>query len=528
MSTTIKLSQVLATLEKRASLDGSEHIILSVGAENKYAKPDDLRTYVLANVQKKLDKIGADDMHVRYLGTVQAYDAGAALLKALDLSDLSNQGYWYFSMNGVRILCQLEIKFMGSRAVATIYGGVRAGADGTLTQDGAYHILTTYYQDGTWAAWTEYFDATKITALETRATSLETRATAVEAKATANATAIDTNAADIQTNANGISTLKASVETVTQTAAATQSAVSTHETRITALETVSGTQGDAIASLQTSVNSVENRTAATDSRTQGVSATDLPTRYLGAVQAYDAGAALLKALDLSDLSNQGYWYFSMNGVRILCQLEIKFMGSRAVATIYGGVRAGADGTLTQDGAYHILTTYYQDGTWAAWTEYFDATKITALETRATSLETRATAVEAKATGIQTNAESIEALQEKAHTAEEFQRRLKPTGLEVSCIKRITVSNTQPVYINAVLTPTDALQNIIYISDNRACFVTADGRIRVLSEGVSTIQVIPTCNTALAKTISIEVGKPFARLNTLQSLRLSSDKAFRLT
>lgn len=108
------------------------------------------------------------------------------------------------------------------------------------------------------------------------------------------------------------------------------------------------------------------------------------------------------------------------------------------------------------------------------------------------------------------------------------QRLIPTGLAVSCIKRITVSNPQPVFIKAVLTPTDALQNVIFISDNRACFVTQDGRIRVLSEGVSTIQVIPTCNTALTKTITIEVGKPLARLNTLKSLRLSSDRAFRLT
>lgn len=108
------------------------------------------------------------------------------------------------------------------------------------------------------------------------------------------------------------------------------------------------------------------------------------------------------------------------------------------------------------------------------------------------------------------------------------QRLIPTGLAVSCIKRITVSNPQPVFIKAVLTPTDALQNIIFISDNRACFVTQDGRIRGLSEGVSTIQVIPTCNTALTKTITIEVGKPLARLNTLKSLRLSSDRAFRLT
>jgi len=108
------------------------------------------------------------------------------------------------------------------------------------------------------------------------------------------------------------------------------------------------------------------------------------------------------------------------------------------------------------------------------------------------------------------------------------QRLIPTGLAVSCIKRITISNPQPVFIKAVLTPTDALQNIVFISDNRACFVTTDGRIRVLSEGISTIQVIPTCNTALAKTITIEVGKPLARLNTLKSLRLSSDRAFRLT
>lgn len=108
------------------------------------------------------------------------------------------------------------------------------------------------------------------------------------------------------------------------------------------------------------------------------------------------------------------------------------------------------------------------------------------------------------------------------------QRLIPTGLAISCIKRITVSNPQSVFIKAVLMPTDALQNIIFISDNRACFVTQDGRIRVLSEGVSTIQVIPTCNTALTKTITIEVGKPLARLNTLKSLRLSSDRAFRLT
>lgn len=132
----------------------------------------------------------------------------------------------------------------------------------------------------------------------------------------------------------------------------------------------------------------------------------------------------------------------------------------------------------------------------------------------------------------TAAETAKSAAESALTVKiditDMLHRLIPTGLDVQCIKRITVSNVQPVYIKAVLKPTDAIQNIIYISDNRAVFVTQDGRIRVLSEGVSTIQILPVCNTALTKTISIEVGKPFARLNTLKSLRLSSDKAFRLT
>ncbi len=404
MASTVTLQKALAALTQATSLasgayavtanptDGSSAIVsaetLKAYCQNGMAAASALDTVseslnalakTVETVNARTASVAADDLPVRYLGAASTYDGGAALLKGLSLGSLSNQGFWYFSMNGVRIICQLEIKAINSRAVATIYGGVRVGTDGTLTQDGAFHILATYYQDGTWAAWTEYFSASALTAVADRATALETRATNVEAKAAANATAINVNA-------NDITTLKASVDTVTQTAAATQSTVSTHETRITALEGTSGTQGDAIASLQTSVNSVEARTAAIESRTQGVSATDLPTRSLGTVTSYDGGAALLKGLSLADLSNQGYWYFSMNGVRILCQLEIKAINSRAVATIYGGVKVGTDGSLTQDGAYHILTTYCQDGTWAEWTEYFDASKLAALEARVDEMQ----------------------------------------------------------------------------------------------------------------------------------------------
>lgn len=107
--------------------------------------------------------------------------------------------------------------------------------------------------------------------------------------------------------------------------------------------------------------------------------------------------------------------------------------------------------------------------------------------------------------------------------------LIPTDLKVSCIERITISNKEPVYIKAELSPATVLKNIIFISDNRAALVDADGKITPVAEGKSRISIIPTCNTALAKTILIEVGRPLARLvNSKSSLRLLSGGRFRFT
>lgn len=107
--------------------------------------------------------------------------------------------------------------------------------------------------------------------------------------------------------------------------------------------------------------------------------------------------------------------------------------------------------------------------------------------------------------------------------------LIPTDLKVSCIERITISNKEPVYIKAELSPATVLKNIIFISDNRAALVGADGKITPVAEGKSRISIIPTCNTALAKTILIEVGRPLARLvNSKSSLRLLSGGRFRFT
>ena len=106
-------------------------------------------------------------------------------------------------------------------------------------------------------------------------------------------------------------------------------------------------------------------------------------------------------------------------------------------------------------------------------------------------------------------------------------QLVPTALVVEYLPRLTLGNVQPVYIEATLTPSNAMKNIIFISDGKAVTVSPDGRLSIVGKGRSTIQVIPTINTALAKVIQIEVGEPTARLHTRSSLRLTSARAFRL-
>lgn len=104
----------------------------------------------------------------------------------------------------------------------------------------------------------------------------------------------------------------------------------------------------------------------------------------------------------------------------------------------------------------------------------------------------------------------------------------PTGLNVECVSRLTFGNVQPVYIKAVLSPDTALKNILYISDGRAVEVGLDGRISVLNKGISRVHVIPTCNTALAKTLLIEVGEPTLRLvTTRRQLRFTQSGALRM-
>lgn len=106
-------------------------------------------------------------------------------------------------------------------------------------------------------------------------------------------------------------------------------------------------------------------------------------------------------------------------------------------------------------------------------------------------------------------------------------RIVPTALTVEAPERLTFGNVEPVYINAVLSPESAMQNLIFLSDNKAVEVGTDGRISIIGAGKSRVHIIPTCNTALARSVVIEVGTPTLRLVKRSQLRFTQAGALRM-
>ena len=106
--------------------------------------------------------------------------------------------------------------------------------------------------------------------------------------------------------------------------------------------------------------------------------------------------------------------------------------------------------------------------------------------------------------------------------------LIPSGLTVRAPQRITQGNLEELFIKAVLAPEGVAENVVFISDNRSVAVAPDGRVTVLGRGISTVHIVPTLKTALAKSIQVEVVAPACRLNTASSLRFTQAGGFRLT
>lgn len=106
-------------------------------------------------------------------------------------------------------------------------------------------------------------------------------------------------------------------------------------------------------------------------------------------------------------------------------------------------------------------------------------------------------------------------------------RVIPTALVVAAPESLTLGSAAALpRIAAQLQPEGVMQNLIFIGDNKAVAVDAQGNLRVLAEGVSLVHVIPTCNTALAKSVLIHVHAPYVRLSARNTLRLTSSGAFR--
>ena len=86
-------------------------------------------------------------------------------------------------------------------------------------------------------------------------------------------------------------------------------------------------------------------------------------------------------------------------------------------------------------------------------------------------------------------------------------RVIPLVMNLDAPKRITLGNPIGQRIKATLLPSFALQNVLYLGDAKAVDVDPDGGLSPLHLGSSRIHVIPTENTALHKTINVEVVAP---------------------
>lgn len=104
--------------------------------------------------------------------------------------------------------------------------------------------------------------------------------------------------------------------------------------------------------------------------------------------------------------------------------------------------------------------------------------------------------------------------------------LVPTAMTIEYPSRLLVGNMAENFIRATLAPASVKPNVLFLGDDKAVSVTPDGRITILTAGVSTIHVIPTCNVSLYKTIQIKVSEPTIRLVTLSSIRLTANGNFR--
>lgn len=199
--------------------------------------------------------------------------------------------------------------------------------------------------------------------------------------------------------------------------------------------------------------------------------------------------------------------------------------TKAAKTATDNANKATDNAVKATNEAKEATTKANEATSSAENAASEAQKATSESKSSTSACNSATTAAKQATEDSkvATSQAISATEETLMTM----RNLVPTGLTVEQPPRITWGNVQTIRIRTILSPVTALKNLIYISDNKAVMVSPDGRITPVAKGRSVVHVIPTCNTALAKTLLIEVGDPTLRLNTRTQLRFTQGGGLRL-
>ncbi len=109
-------------------------------------------------------------------------------------------------------------------------------------------------------------------------------------------------------------------------------------------------------------------------------------------------------------------------------------------------------------------------------------------------------------------------------------QLAPTRMEVAAPAVLTVTNRAAQRIEAKLFPAYLVRNILYqqpINGGASVAVAPDGTFEIIGVGKSRIHVIPANNTALYKTVEIEVRKPNLRLTSAGKARITSSGKLRI-
>ena len=107
-------------------------------------------------------------------------------------------------------------------------------------------------------------------------------------------------------------------------------------------------------------------------------------------------------------------------------------------------------------------------------------------------------------------------------------RVIPLVVNVTSPRKITLGNAITQYIKAELLPSFAVQNVLFLGDGKAVEVEPDGALTVLGLGKSRVHVIPTENTALHKTVEIEVVRSSFVNESAGGLLLTADNNMILT